>query len=175
MDKFFIITIDTEGDNLWKYRKGDKISTCNTKYIPRFQELCEKYGFKPVYLTNYEMMCNDEYVHYIKQKEQDGLCEVGLHLHAWNSPPSYELQAKYHGNPYLIEYPDNIMKAKFSYLYNLFCEKFEHTPTSHRAGRWAMDKRYFRLLEEFNIKVDCSITPYVNWTNIIGALGGGPD
>lgn len=171
--KSFIITVDTEGDNLWYYRKGDPITTRNTKYIPRFQELCEKYGFKPVYLTNYEMLCDDEYVKYVSVKEQLGLCEVGLHLHAWNNPPLYELDAKYKGNPYLIEYPDDIMKAKFDYLYNLFCEKIGHAPTSHRAGRWAMDERYFKLLEEYDIKVDCSVTPHINWSHAVGETIGG--
>lgn len=53
--KHFIITVDTEGDNLWEYKKGTPIGTENAKYLPRFQSLCEKYGFKPVYLTNYEV------------------------------------------------------------------------------------------------------------------------
>lgn len=47
--KHFIITVDTEGDNLWEYKKGTPIGTENAKYLPRFQSLCEKYGFKPVY------------------------------------------------------------------------------------------------------------------------------
>lgn len=173
--KSFIVTVDTEGDNIWHYRKGDPITTRNTKYIPRFQELCKKYGVKPVYLTNHEMLCDDEYVKYVRGEEQLGLCEVGLHLHAWNNPPLYELDAKYHGNPYLIEYPDDIMKAKFDYLYNLFCEKIGHTPTSHRAGRWAMDERYFKLLEEYDIKVDCSATPHINWSHAVGETIGGTD
>ena len=175
MEKYFIITVDTEGDNLWNYRKGDKISTQNTKYIPRFQELCEKYGLKPVYLTNYEMLCDDEFVEYVKEKEQLGLCEVGLHLHAWNNPPIYELEAQYDGNPYLIEYPDDVMRAKFNVLYELFYEKLGHKPYSHRAGRWAMDERYFRLLEEYDVKVDCSVTPHLNWSNAKGEMVGGSD
>lgn len=31
--KYFIITVDTEGNNLWTYKKGDKITTNNAKYI----------------------------------------------------------------------------------------------------------------------------------------------
>lgn len=175
MKRYFIITVDTEGDNLWSYKKGGQITTHNTKHIPRFQELCEKYGFKPVYLTNYEMLCDDEFVEYVKGKEQLGLCEVGLHLHAWNNPPICELEAKYDGNPYLIEYPDDVMRAKFDVLYELFCEKLGHKPFSHRAGRWAMDERYFKLLEEYDVKVDCSVTPHINWSNAVGELGGGSD
>lgn len=171
--KYFIITVDTEGDNLWNYQKGDTITTRNTKFIPRFQELCEKYGFKPIYLTNYEMLCDEEFIEYIKVKETAGLCEVGLHLHAWNNTPIYELTAKYSGSPDLIEYPVEIMEAKFKVLYELFCEKIGHKPTSHRAGRWAMNDNYFKLLERYDIKVDCSVTPHINWESCMGAQMGG--
>ena len=54
--KKFIITIDTEGDNLWEWKFGDAITTENVKYLPRFQNLCNDFGFKPVWLTNYEII-----------------------------------------------------------------------------------------------------------------------
>lgn len=175
MRKNFIITIDTEGDNLWAYKQGCAITTQNSKYIPRFQNLCEKYKFKPVYLVNYEMLNDNVFVSYIRGKEQDNLCEIGLHLHAWNNPPIYELKGPYSGNPYLIEYPEEVMRAKFDYLYQLFCEKIGHPPVSHRAGRWAMDERYFKLLFEYGVKVDCSVTPHIDWSPTKGVLNGGSD
>lgn len=171
--KYFIITVDTEGDNLWTYKKGDVINTENAKFIPRFQDLCEKYGYKPVYLTNYEMLCDDEYVNYIKSKEADKLCEVGLHLHAWNNPPFYKLNTEYTGNPYLIEYPENVMREKFDVLYKLFCKKMGHKPLSHRSGRWAMDDRYFKILKEYNVPIDCSVTPGIDWSKNMGETCGG--
>lgn len=172
--KYFIITIDTEGDNLWAYKRGDVVTTENSIYIPRFQELCEKYDFKPVWLTNYEMACDERFVEYIRPKMQQGLCEVGIHVHAWNNPPYYELERKFDGNPYLIEYPYEIMREKFSVTYNLIGEMFGKAPVSHRAGRWTMDEKYFNLLREFNIKVDCSYTPNVTWEDLPGeTLAGG--
>ena len=54
--KHLIITIDTEGDNLWAWREGQPIGTENTRFLPPFQSLCEEYGMKPVYLSNYEML-----------------------------------------------------------------------------------------------------------------------
>lgn len=57
----FIITLDTEGDNLWE--SGPVITTQNT-VLPRFQALCEKYSFKPVWLTNYEMATDDAYIEF---------------------------------------------------------------------------------------------------------------
>ena len=54
---FFLITIDAEGDNLWN--KPKIITTNNAKFLSRFQLLCDSYGLKPTYLTNYEMACSD--------------------------------------------------------------------------------------------------------------------
>ena len=38
----FLITIDTEGDNLWACPR--EITTYNSHYLPRFQQLCERYA-----------------------------------------------------------------------------------------------------------------------------------
>ena len=62
--KKFIITIDTEGDGQWN--PGAPCSTENTRFIPRFQKLAEKYGFKPTWLTNYEMAEDPFYIEYMK-------------------------------------------------------------------------------------------------------------
>lgn len=171
----FIITVDTEGDNLWAYRQGDMITTHNARYIPKFQQQCESFGFKPVYLVNYEMLCDEEFVTYVRDKQLQGLCEVGLHLHAWNTPPIYALEAKYGSNPYLLEYPQKIMYEKFDVLYKLFCQKIGCKPISHRAGRWAMNGVYFELLQSYGIAVDCSVTPGIDWSCVKGANMGGSD
>ncbi len=173
--KHFIITVDTEGDNLWSWKKGESISTNNAKYIPRFQELCCKYNFKPVYLTNYEMLCDENYVDMVRTWQEQGLCEVGLHLHAWNTPPIHELEDIYGGNPYLIEYPEVVMRAKFKTLYDIFVDKIGSKPYSHRSGRWAMNDKYFEILREFEVKVDCSHTPHISWETSMGAKIGGSD
>lgn len=168
-NKIFIITIDTEGDNQWDTSKG--ISTENAKYLPRFQELCEKYGFKPVWLTNYEMAMEPSFVEYMKKKQELGLCEIGMHLHAWNNPPEYQLNRINDQRDYLIEYPIEIMEQKIKVLTELLTSKFGKRPISHRSGRWAMDDRYFSLLEKYGYRVDCSVTPFVDWSGLKGSTG----
>jgi hypothetical protein len=176
MKRYFIITVDTEGDDLWHHKQNEPITTENTLFIPSFQELCEKYDFKPVYLTNYEMVCDDRFVDYIRAKVEAGLCEVGLHIHAWNNPPLFNLNSKYDGNPYLIEYPEEVMREKLLYTTNLIRERIGFCPVSHRAGRWAMNNTYFRLLKEMGVKVDCSYTPHVSWNDCPGeSIAKGPD
>lgn len=173
--KYFLITVDTEGDNLWEYKKGTPIGTENAKFLPRFQSLCEKYGFKPVYFTNYEMASSNFFVDEAKLWMEAGNCEIGVHLHAWNNPPIVDLPASYGGNPYLIEYSEDIMRQKFDVIYRLLVEQFGIKPKSHRAGRWAMDERYFKILEDYGILVDCSYTPSVDWSHAMGATMGGCD
>lgn len=158
----FLITIDTEGDNLWQ--NHEHISTENTHYLPRFQELCEKYFFKPVYLTNYEMALNPAYVEFSRDVRARGVGEIGMHLHAWNNPPLSPLtEDDWRCKPYLIEYPAEQVRAKIDYITKLLEDTFHEKILSHRAGRWAFNEYYASLLLEYGYQVDCSVTPLVNW------------
>ena len=166
--KKFIITIDTEGDNQWEWYPGSKISTQNTMYLPRFQELSNSYGFKPVWLTNYEMIMDPRFIEFARDVIRKDSGEIGMHLHAWNTPPYYELPIIEKGAPYLIEYPYEVMEQKIDVMTKLITEHLGVKPISHRAGRWAMDDRYFSLLSKYGYQVDCSVTPHNNWSKYPG-------
>ncbi len=167
-NKVFLITIDTEGDDQWQ---TNDISTKNSKFLPRFQELAEKYNFKPVWLTNYEMANDNFFVDYMKKKQDNHLCEIGMHLHAWYNPPEYKLNKINNEKDYLIEYPVEIMDLKIKKLTNLLEEKFGVRPVSHRSGRWATNEDYFKLLKKYGYLVDCSVTPHFDWTVCLGSTG----
>jgi hypothetical protein len=172
----FVITIDTEGDNLWG--RPAEISTDNAYYLPRFQAQCERFGFKPTYLANYEMAMSEALVEFGRDVIARGAAEIGMHLHAWNSPPIVPLtDDDYRHHPYLIEYPDSVMRDKVAFMTELLEDRFGVKMVSHRAGRWGFDERYARLLIEFGYRVDCSVTPGVSWRANAGApLGqGGSD
>lgn len=176
--KNFIITIDTEGDNLWGWKEGTEIGTNNARYLPRFQSLCNEFGFKPTWLTNWEMLQNQEYIEFAKREQAAGHCEIGMHLHAWNNPPFYELpRIDKSKKPYLIEYPVEIMEAKIKSITDLFLNIFGFVPASHRAGRWAINDEYFGLLHKYGYRIDCSITPLISWASSMGRTPGfeGPD
>ncbi|MCD1126404.1 polysaccharide deacetylase family protein [Jinshanibacter sp. LJY008] len=167
----FLISIDTEGDNLWINTKN--ISTHNANYLGRFQQLCEQYGFKPTYLTNYEMAVSPDYVAFAKEVIAGKQGEIGMHLHAWNSPPSFTLtndDDRY--KPYLIEYPAEVMREKVIAMTHLLEDAFSIKMVSHRAGRWAFNEQYAQLLHEFGYQVDCSVTPYVDWSGVKGNPNG---
>lgn len=164
----FIITLDTEGDNLWE--PGPVITTQNTHFLPRFQALCEKFAFKPVWLTNYEMAADDAYIEFAQDVIARQSGEIGMHLHAWNSPPLKALTTDDDRfQPYLIEFPDDVMKEKINVMTSLLEDKLQTKMVSHRSGRWAFNEKYAQLLAEFGYLTDCSVTPGVNWAYTSGA------
>jgi hypothetical protein len=170
----FLITIDTEGDAIWSRPK--QITVRNAGFLPRFQSLCERHGFRPTYLTNYEMAESPAFQEFGRDLLRRGAGEIGMHLHAWNSPPLYDLTGDdFHHQPFLIEYPTAVMERKVAHLTALLADRFGTRMTSHRAGRWATDARYMSLLLKYGYEVDCSVTPRVSWRQTLGdprAAGG---
>jgi hypothetical protein len=163
----FLITMDTEGDNLWS--KPASPTTENSKFLPRFQALCERHGLKPTWLTNWEMANCPVFCEFGRDVQRRGAGEIGMHLHGWDTPPLVPLtsnDSKYH--PYLFEFPEELMREKIRNMTGLLEERFETKMVSHRAGRWGFTTRYAQLLAEFGYRIDCSVTPNVSWASVGG-------
>lgn len=158
----FLITIDTEGDNLWACPR--EITTENSRYLPRFQQLCERHGFKPTWLTNWEMVECPVYRDFARDCLRRGTAEIGMHLHAWNNPPIDPLTADdFRWHPYLTQFSERLMRDKIATVTHRLEEVFGTKMLSHRAGRWAFNETYARLLVEFGYRVDCSVSPHIRW------------
>lgn len=175
---YFLITIDTEGDNMWRQlcreRDRKRITVKNGEYMERFQNLCEKYNFIPTYLVDYEMTRSTPFVEMARDKLGDGRLEIGMHMHGWTTPPGYELRIApgYKGNPYINEYPVEVMKKKVACLTKTLMEVFGTRATSHRSGRWYMDNHYAAILKKAGYIVDCSVTPGISWKQHEGVTEG---
>ena len=108
-----------------------------------------------------------------------GAGEIGMHLHAWNSPPldvTVSDDDARHAT-YLIDYPASVLGEKGRFMTGLLEDSFGVKMRSHRAGRWTMDERYARALADCGYTVDCSVTPGLSWRRNAGAPGkaGGSD
>lgn len=172
-NKYFIITIDTEGDNIWHRVTTPhgmrEIAVENAKYIERFQLLCEKYHFIPTYLVNYEMAHAEPFVSLAREWVKEGKCEIGMHMHAWNTPPIYNLPFNRKGhNPFAGEYPRKVLWKKLCVMTETLEKQFGVRPTSHRGGRWYIDGWYIKALKKLGYEVDCTVTPGVDWSGTIG-------
>lgn len=168
---FFLLTIDTEGDDIWS--RPREVTTRNAAYLPRFQDLCERYGFAPTYLTNYEMAGSDEFVAFARDALARQAAEIGMHMHAWDTPPIEPLGSRdWFDQPYATEYPAEIIDRKVTFMTRLIEDRFQIRPRSHRAGRWGFGAPYAASLIRHGYEVDCSVTPDVDWRGHAGLTGG---
>jgi hypothetical protein len=174
----FIISIDTEGDNQWDH--GRELTTENIRYVPRFQDLCEKYLIKPVYLVTSEV-CEDVFAQEIfRDYMAGGKAEIGAHLHSWTTPPFHDRPGYRFNDPdhgFATEFPVDILSEKVRKLTGQIESSFGKRPLSFRSGRFGFDERLARMLAENSYLIDSSVTPWASWAGYKGLPGGngGPD
>lgn len=166
----FIITVDTEADNQWG--DGGEASLKNIEGLPRFQALCERFGFVPTYLVTSEVAADDQAVYLLSSWQNAGRAEVGAHLHPWTTPP-FDEKDKSHAYP--SELGDQVLRKKLENLTNLITERVGRTPTSYRAGRFGFDDRQAKILAGLGYVADCSVTPKVSWQKLDKWGSRGPD
>jgi len=120
------------------------------------------------------MAISEDYQKFANKVLKNNQGEVGMHLHAWNTPPEhlFSNSSVSPGASYLIEYPKEIMENKISTMDRLLESVFDTPVITHRAGRWATNDLYFEILSNHGYKVDCSVTPYLNWSIYPGASFG---
>jgi hypothetical protein len=124
------------------------------------------------------MARSEQFVEFGRDAVKRGAAEIGMHLHAWNTPPLRPLTDDDDAHhPYLMEYPEPVLRDKVALMTDLLAERFGDSPRSHRAGRWAFNGVYAKALLHHGYAVDCSVTPHVSWAGHIGdpAGAGGSD
>jgi len=173
----FVITLDTEPDNEWG--RPRVATTRNSRFVPRFHELCLRTGgFKITYLMTVEMAEDPFLREYLTPRLRAGECEVGAHLHPWNTAPLVQAtddDMQHH--PYLYEYPEDVQRQKLETLVSAIEHSYGVRPVSYKAGRWGLDGVHAGILEEMGFRVDTSVCPGVNWSPSKGHPdgNGGPD
>jgi hypothetical protein len=174
----FILTIDTEGDNQWDH--GRDLTVENIKFVPRFQDLCNKYLIRPTYLVTSEV-CEDPFAKEIfKDYQSENKAEIGAHLHSWTTPPfsdkdGYRYNDSNHA--FATELPDDLLSEKIKNLTNQIETTFGKHPLSFRSGRYGFDRKVALILSDNSYLVDSSVTPHASWSSYKGIPDGvgGPD
>lgn len=162
MAAVLVVTIDTEADNEWS--TGGPSTFANTQALPELQDLCDRYAVKPTYLVTYDVARDERSREVLRALRAGGRCEIGAHLHAWSTPPHYDLVPGPSGaRPYLHEYPPEIQAEKLRSLTECLREAFDVEPQSYRGGRWSLDRQAVQHLLAARYLVDTSVTPGVTW------------
>ncbi len=158
-----IVTVDTEEEGLWggEYRRtGNTVE--NIRGVPRFQELCDRWGIQPVYLVDAPVVDSDDAVGTLRPIHDDGRCEIGTHVHPWcNLPFEEEINEV---NSYLSNLPESLQRRKIEWLTDRIESRFGHRPTSFRAGRYGLDIVGARILADLGYVVDSSVIPFTDYS-----------
>lgn len=156
-----IVTIDTEEDNWGIHRSG--VTVKNIVEVNRLQQLFDKYGIRPTYLVTYQVAKTSSSAEVLRKIQQEGKCEIGAHLHPWNTYPiieSVDNESSMLGN-----LPIELQASKIKTIVDQHIESFGHMPVTFRAGRWGLRNETVALLAKAGFKVDTSLTPLMNWAS----------
>lgn len=160
-----IITIDVEEDN-WGEFNASSWSISNVEEIPSVQQLFDDFKVKPTYLVNYPIVTNEKAVSILNHILKDRRCEIGSHLHPWNTPPIEEKINE--ENSMLCNLPSDLQFRKIQTLKQITQNVLGVTSVSFRAGRYGFSAEVATHLHKLGYKVDTSITPFTNWKNEYG-------
>ena len=158
-----VFTIDVEED-MPGWSITDPITVHNVAALPRLAELCEELGVLPTYLCTYPTVTQPESAATLRMIQSRGGCEIGTHLHPWNTPP-------YNGVPgrqgvdertvtyYQSELGPERFRSKLDVLHAAVGEISGDAPVSFRAGRFGIDASTLSELIPLGYLVDSSVTP----------------
>ena len=169
-----LVTIDTEPDDQWT--RTPTTSNDNIRAIPRLQAMFDSYGVRPTYFVSYAVARDPAAMEVLGPIHASGCCEIGTHLHAWETPPDYEIDGPlWQCNAYLYQYPHEIQRQKFEAVHAAISRAFGVEPKTYRAGRYGLDGFGVKLLREYGYVADSSVTPMLDWSNDVVAGVPGPD
>lgn len=166
--KYLIVSVDTEED-MPNWRPEHPVKTSNVLQLPELQKIFTKCNTTPTYLINQPVVEDEESLAVIRMLSTTQKCEIGAHLHSWNTPP-LSMEEKNGQATYLNNHNVDIQYEKLSNFTKLFKEKLGKSPTSYRAGRYGFNHDSADILIDLGYRVDSSIAPLMNYTEI-----GGPD
>jgi len=162
-----VFTIDVEED-MPDWGITDPITVSNVAGLPRLAELCARHGVRPTYLCTYPVVTAPESVRILRELHARGDCEIGTHLHAWNTPPFRGVPGRSGDERlhtyYQFELGAERFRAKLATLHAAVTELTGEAPRSFRAGRFGIDAATLRELLPLGYEVDSSVTPLSHQT-----------
>jgi peptidoglycan/xylan/chitin deacetylase (PgdA/CDA1 family) len=157
-----LFTIDVEED-MPGWQITDPISVSNVAALPRLAELCAQLGVRATYLCTYPVATTPESAAILRLLHTRGDCEIGAHLHAWNTPPFQGVPGREgdeRGHTYYqFELGPERFRAKLEVLDRAVAAISGTRPRSFRAGRFGIDAATLRELVAMGYEVDTSVAP----------------
>jgi len=159
---FLVVTIDTEEEGLWSGKYTSQATVENIASVSRFQTVCDQFSIQPTYLVTSPVAESPTAVKVLRSIQEEGRCEIGAHIHPWNSPPIVAGNTYPHDS-FLCNLPIDIQHAKLKQLTDRIEKNFGRRPLSFRAGRYGMSASGIKVLRDLGYRVDSSVLPRADY------------
>jgi glycosyltransferase involved in cell wall biosynthesis len=162
------VVIDVESEFDWA--KGIWTDTGRVSSIiglrDRF-DLFRRHGVKPTLAVDHPIISTPESAAIVEALAREG-CEVGVHLHAWNTPPIVGPKDDWHS--FSGNIGPSLERLKIGRLARRIEERLGRRPTIFKAGRYGLGPNTVEALIELGFEIDLSICPAYDFSAM-----GGPD
>jgi hypothetical protein len=165
---FACISIDCECDKGAGWRSQTPLGFVGiTEGIARrLAPLFAHHRARPTYLVSPEVLRDDASVEVLRAQRH--AAELGTHLHGeYAEPEAFEPEVT---RGFQRDYPEEVERAKLTWLTRRFQSAFDHAPRSFRAGRFGIGRNTISILESLDYHVESSVTPSQDWSGA-GAPG----
>jgi len=147
--EYLLLLYDTEEDN-WGDYKCSEPTVKNIYKIPKLQEVFNEFDVVPTYLITHPVATAVDCVSILRSIYAEGLCEIGMHCHPWNTPPYEEVLNQ--RNSMLCNLPADLQFRKMAWLDQVIRDRFGMEPKCFRAGRWGVDRNVALNLMRFKLQ-----------------------
>jgi glycosyltransferase involved in cell wall biosynthesis/peptidoglycan/xylan/chitin deacetylase (PgdA/CDA1 family) len=162
------VVIDVESEFDWA--KGIWTDTGRVSSIVALRDRVEvfrRHGVRPTLVVDHPIIATPESAAIVQALAAEG-SEVGVHLHAWNTPPIVGPKDDWHS------FSGNIGPAlerlKIEWLTKRIEARLGRRPTIFKAGRYGLGPNTVEALVELGFEIDLSVCPTYDFSAM-----GGPD
>lgn len=149
------VVVDTEEEFDWHapFARGNT-SVTHVREIGRFQDACDRFGVRPIYVVDYPIATNPDSVAVFSTLQHEGRAEIGCHLHTWVNPPFTETVSAV--TSYQANLPSDLEREKLSTLTATIEENLGARPRIHKAGRYGFGSNTLPILRDLGYQIDTS-------------------
>jgi len=158
-EALLVVSVDTEEDNWVPARAG--ITVENVRELKRLSGVFAALEVRATYFTTYQVAIRPRAVAMLREICDGGRCEIGAHLHPWNTPPVQEPLSP--RNTMMKNLAPELQLEKLKRLTAAHENAFGAPPTAFRAGRFGLSTGAVSALLTCGYQVDSSVTPFVSW------------
>jgi len=164
-----LVVIDTEEEFDWKAEPDafeDRVTAMDC--IDRVQDIFNDYGIQPCYVIDYPIASKVQGYRKLRDYAEQGLCEIGAHLHPWVNPPQTEELTR--PNTYPGNLPELLEREKLTVLKETIRQNLGVAPVAYKAGRYGFGPNTGQILRDLGFSIDLSVCPPLD-----SRADGGPD